>query len=157
QGVGYPNPNRSHFESKAIWQTGRRVREDRNGIGWIGRALDGEPPGAGGPGAVFIGGGQMPEAPRGRRSGASAFGRPGDLVLSPTVRAKPVLPATPPPNDLAAFVRRTALDAYTTAHRMAAVARDPGDGTGYLPFGLGERLRLIARLIKQGLGARVYY
>src|SRR5262249_34099286 len=48
QGVGYPNPNRSHFESKAIWQTGRRVREDRNGIGWIGRALDGEPPGAGG-------------------------------------------------------------------------------------------------------------
>src|SRR5579859_5476015 len=23
QGVGYPNPNRSHFESMAIWQTGR--------------------------------------------------------------------------------------------------------------------------------------
>ena len=23
QGVGYPNPNRSHFESMAIWQTAR--------------------------------------------------------------------------------------------------------------------------------------
>src|SRR5215471_9090300 len=25
QGVGYPNPSRSHFESMAIWQTARRA------------------------------------------------------------------------------------------------------------------------------------
>src|SRR3954447_23660301 len=28
QGVGYPNPNRSHFESMAIWQTARLERRD---------------------------------------------------------------------------------------------------------------------------------
>src|SRR5437763_15912173 len=39
-GVGYPNPNRSHFESMAIWHTARFDPEERKGYGWIGRALD---------------------------------------------------------------------------------------------------------------------
>src|SRR6516162_4634968 len=39
-GVGYPNPNRSHFESMAIWQTARFDPEERKGYGWLGRALD---------------------------------------------------------------------------------------------------------------------
>ena len=30
-GVGYPNPNRSHFESMAIWQTARLDPDDRTG------------------------------------------------------------------------------------------------------------------------------
>ena len=37
QGVGYPNPNRSHFASMDIWQTGRI---DGTGSGWIGRCLE---------------------------------------------------------------------------------------------------------------------
>ena len=39
-GVGYPNPNRSHFQSMAIWQTARLDPEEQNGPGWIGRSLD---------------------------------------------------------------------------------------------------------------------
>ena len=39
-GVGYPNPNRSHFESMAIWQTARLDPEEPAGPGWIGRGLD---------------------------------------------------------------------------------------------------------------------
>ena len=39
-GVGYPNPNRSHFESMAIWHTARFDPEERQGYGWLGRALD---------------------------------------------------------------------------------------------------------------------
>jgi len=39
QGVGYPNPNRSHFRSTEIWQTGSDA--DRNvSEGWIGRYFD---------------------------------------------------------------------------------------------------------------------
>ena len=30
QGVGYPNPDRSHFESMAIWQTARPTTRDRS-------------------------------------------------------------------------------------------------------------------------------
>ncbi|GGN46034.1 uncharacterized protein (DUF1501 family) [Actinoplanes campanulatus] len=38
QGVGYPRPNRSHFQSMDIWQT---AQPDRPGAtGWLGRWLD---------------------------------------------------------------------------------------------------------------------
>src|SRR4051812_6304411 len=40
QGVGYPNPSRSHFRSMAIWHSARLDAEDHTGIGWLGRALD---------------------------------------------------------------------------------------------------------------------
>src|SRR5215472_13939683 len=39
QSVGYPNPNRSHFESMAIWHAGR-LHPDANRPGWLARALD---------------------------------------------------------------------------------------------------------------------
>ena len=39
QGVGYPNPNRSHFESSTIWYTGEPDESKQFGLGWIGRGL----------------------------------------------------------------------------------------------------------------------
>src|SRR6266852_6697508 len=39
QSVGYPNPNRSHFESMAIWNTARRDAQ-RDTPGWLARSLD---------------------------------------------------------------------------------------------------------------------
>lgn len=38
QGVGYPNPNRSHFRSMDIWQTASP--DDQFKYGWIGRHFD---------------------------------------------------------------------------------------------------------------------
>ncbi len=38
-GVGYPNPDRSHFRSMDIWQSGSSSNEYVN-TGWIGRYLD---------------------------------------------------------------------------------------------------------------------
>src|ERR1700730_9620979 len=37
QGIGYPNPDRSHFESMDVWQSGDPRR--RTGTGWIGRGI----------------------------------------------------------------------------------------------------------------------
>ena len=39
QGVGYANPNRSHFESMDIWHTCQLKKEQRT-VGWLGRYLD---------------------------------------------------------------------------------------------------------------------
>ena len=39
QGVGYPNPNRSHFRSMDIWQTAQ-PESDRLTSGWLGRYFD---------------------------------------------------------------------------------------------------------------------
>lgn len=38
QGVGYPNPNRSHFVSTSIWETGDTT--NRSATGWLGRYFD---------------------------------------------------------------------------------------------------------------------
>src|SRR3954447_22434275 len=39
QGVGYPNPNRSHFESMDIWHAAQTQSKERK-LGWLGRAFD---------------------------------------------------------------------------------------------------------------------
>ena len=75
-GVGYPNPNRSHFESMAIWHTARFDREERKGYGWLGRALD---PSASSSYAI---GGAVPGALRGRRSAAVVMSRAEDILLA---------------------------------------------------------------------------
>ncbi|HET6384730.1 MAG TPA: DUF1501 domain-containing protein [Armatimonadota bacterium] len=41
QGVGYPNPNRSHFRSMEIWHTAAPETMER--YGWIGKYLDANP------------------------------------------------------------------------------------------------------------------
>ena len=38
QGVGYPNPNRSHFRSMEIWQTADPLHPPKDG--WLGRYFD---------------------------------------------------------------------------------------------------------------------
>src|ERR1700690_1724348 len=60
QGVGYPNPNRSHFRSTEIWQTA----SDANRVekyGWLGRYFDNACAGADPTVGVTIGN-QLPEA-----------------------------------------------------------------------------------------------
>lgn len=158
QGVGYPNPNRSHFESMAIWQTARVDLKQRDGLGWLGRGLDEGPAVAGGmPSAVFVSGGQMPSALQGRRAIASGLTRPEDFVLR-LEEAKQSLTEESPASDLAAFVRRNSLDAFTLADRMAEVLQiQDKQGANYPSSDLAEHLRLIARLIKASIGTRIYY
>ena len=43
QGVGYPNPDKSHFRSMRIWQTASMDDAAHNSYGWLGQALDRSP------------------------------------------------------------------------------------------------------------------
>src|SRR3954452_319101 len=72
QGVGYPNPNRSHFHSMAICQTADpTVQEtDRGTLGWLGRACAGRDRPADGTDAVYVGTDDLPRALVGRRAAA---------------------------------------------------------------------------------------
>jgi uncharacterized protein (DUF1501 family) len=148
-GVGYPNPNRSHFESMAIWQTARFDREDRGGYGWIGQGLDSSP------GSSYVVGTSLPLAVRGRRSTAVALHRVEDVLLAEAeVARKAVGPAVG--DDLLSFVRRQVVDAQGTGERLARLSGG-GDAGRYPGTGLSERLKLIARMLKSDLGARVFY
>jgi uncharacterized protein (DUF1501 family) len=168
QGVGYPNPSRSHFKSMAIWHSANvnlprsdadvPTAEDRAAYGWIGRALDeGRKPADGAAAAVFVGTGSLAAALRSRRSVASALTRPEDSVLALRTGAAPAAAGPGRGDDLAAFVRRSTLDAYATSERMAEVLRAEDRGASYPATGLAGRLRVIARLIEGGGGTRVYY
>ena len=77
QGVGYPNPNRSHFRSTEIWQTASDAQQNLT-KGWIGRYFDnccaGEDPTVG-----VVLGEQLPEAFNAANPTGVAIGRPGNL------------------------------------------------------------------------------
>jgi uncharacterized protein (DUF1501 family) len=157
QGVSYPNPSRSHFRSMAIWHSARLDSEEHGGIGWLGRALDEERSRVGTTTSLLIGAGPPPVAIRGRRAVASALEKPEDFALATSVDPRRVIPANEPADDLTAFVQRSMLDAYATADRLAEVGGTQATEARYPGSELGSRLRLIARLLKVGYGARVYY
>jgi uncharacterized protein (DUF1501 family) len=156
-GVGYPNPSRSHFRSMAIWQSARLDERDHTGLGWVGRGLDGGPRTRdGAPAALLIGPDSPPPALCGRRSVGAALDRLDDYALSDKeAGARPAV--TSSDDDLGQFLRRSLLDAYTTADRLEAVAVARDGRASYPESELARRLGLTARLIKAGLGTRVYY
>lgn len=163
-GVGYPNPNRSHEVSMAIWHTARLDPEEHQGLGWLGRALDGGPLSpAGAPGVLLVGRESPPIAARGRRAVAMALDRLDDYQLSDDIVSSrdAAVDARDDdggrPNDVAAFVQRSTLDAYATAERLMEIAGAQGDSTTYPSTELARRLKLAANLIKSDLGARVFY
>src|SRR5258707_9148560 len=137
-GVGYPNPNRSHFRSMAIWHTARFDPEEHTSHGWIGRALDLDARQS-----LLIGTDASPVALRGRRSSVVALSRPDDLALADATTIKQGTDSAASKDDLIEFVRRQALDAYAASDKLAALARG-SDDSSYPMTRLAERLRLTA-------------
>lgn len=74
QGVGYPNPNRSHFRSTEIWQTASAANEHRD-RGWLGSYFDHACAGADPTVGVAIGG-LAPQAFAARTPTGVNFARP---------------------------------------------------------------------------------
>jgi uncharacterized protein (DUF1501 family) len=164
QGVGYPNPSHSHFQSLAVWQTARvkpgASQDDGAGaeLGWLGRALDGGArPADRAPDAVFVGTDDLPVALWGRHAVASSLASPEDYLLALKGSAASAPTGQPGGSDLAAFVARSTLDAYASSGQMAAVMRGKDRGIGYPPTALAGRLEVIARLLKAEVSTRVFY
>ncbi len=165
QGVGYPNPNRSHFESMRIWQTARLDAEDRNGYGWLGRALDAEQKSRipGQPGAIYVGPEQAPTALWGRRAEAAAVGNLESAKLP--FAADQMIPASSQlaadkasGDDLSLFTTRQVLSAYAAADQLQRDFTVKAESaTKYPGTKLAEHLKIVSQLIQSGSGARVFY
>ena len=155
QGVGYPNPSRSHFLSMATWQSGR-LREEEHDAGWIGRAFDARQ--VRGTDSVFVGTDRLPLALRGRRSIASSVNPNDELTLNSPVRPQSVVNRTDDAGgDVSSFVRRTVLQAYNSAEELSRVAGETNAAASYPGGALAQQLRLIAQMIRLEMPARVYY
>jgi uncharacterized protein (DUF1501 family) len=168
QSVGYPNPNRSHFESMAIWHTGKLEPKGQT-PGWLGRTLDVRkgPPGDAPalhvsrtllPQALAGGGQQVPslvslEQFRRRLGLPEAGGAKEQRAALDSVLAE----RRGKPGSLLEFVEQSSALTYASSARLEGV-RKGAKGPPYPGlFGLGERLSLIAQLVKAGLGTSIYY
>lgn len=167
-GVGYPNPNRSHFRSMEIWQTAR-PDSSKESAGWIGRYFDNECAGCAEPTAGVSIGETLPLALRSQRgvgvslsepaafaraASRASLGEMADRSLGESLRK-----LLDPGNGASAldFLRRTALNTHVAEEQIAAALARYQGRVEYPDSALGHRLHLIARLIGGRLPTRVYY
>jgi uncharacterized protein (DUF1501 family) len=168
QGVGYPNPDRSHFRSMEIWETAR-TEAGALETGWLGRALDAAPakPGQDIP-ALNVGARNLPLALRAKRAEVPSLESleqyklqlaGGDAAKKATRQALDDVARfdRAPGDPLLGFVRRSTLAAYESSQRLEQLAKPKTGGSGYPNFGLARRLELIAQIIKAGFGTRIFY
>lgn len=187
QGVGYPNPNRSHFRSTEIWQTASDSDKYEK-YGWLGRYFDNDCVGADPAVGVAIEQ-QMPQSffaqkpkgvcvtnPQNYRFMTGGQHRPGqtDMVEASYEKLNEinVVPddqnsggsigmlasAMPMTGGRAVdFIERTALDAQVSSDEIRTIAARVQNQATYPASQLGTSLQLVAKLIGGGLPTRIYY
>jgi uncharacterized protein (DUF1501 family) len=180
QGVGYPNPNRSHFKSMDIWQT---ADTNATGDGWLGRYFDSE--------CCGYGKGESGKAEGGKSKIATvnqpgiAIGRTAPLamqgqqikpisfeteelfrwigqdvhkaLLDPyqKIQDRPLREGMDPDSN-AAFLMRTALDAQVSSDLIRKAVRQK-PLVQYPNSDLARQLAMVGSMIRAGLPTRVYY
>jgi uncharacterized protein (DUF1501 family) len=168
RGVGYPKPNRSHFESTAIWQTAR-LEPAREPTGWLGRALDA---GGGSPTerplhALGIGGGGLTpslyaaKAPIPSLSSLDAFAVQPDRRFpndAPALKAAfGAMYKDAPGTGPLAFIRHVGRTALDSSDALRTAVTSYQSMVDYPRGGLGDQLKLIAQLLAADLGIRVFH
>jgi uncharacterized protein (DUF1501 family) len=162
QGVGYPNPNRSHFRAMDIWQTAEPDRIATNG--WIGRYFDNACAGADPHPGISIGS-SLPLAMQGDRIMPLAFERPDAYRYRGPDTANYLKLNRPPdasanatlPRSQLDFLHRTAMDAQVSSDEILRVTAGHRPSSAYPPGEFGMGLQTIAAMIAGGLSTRVYY
>lgn len=187
QGVGYDQPNRSHFESMDIWHTCRRKDQSRPD-GWIGRFLSQSGTAAGGdvpamhlgrePQPLAIASrdvpvptirdlrefqlrGKNPRALRTLLDGSFATPVAAEMKTAETNPAGMSMPESgatgPASNDLLQFLRSSTQAAMAASARVQEASTDYRPVVAYPDSELGQKMRVIAQLIDAGLNTRIYY
>ncbi|MEO8615809.1 MAG: DUF1501 domain-containing protein [Luteolibacter sp.] len=185
QGVGYPNPNRSHFVSTSIWETADTT--NHSATGWLGRYFDNACPGADptvgisfnktqpeafgaekNPGVCL----SSPELYRwiyggGEKAQAEEFfadlNKPDDDDHDePNNGGSIAMPAGGKVGGISgegnlAFLERVALDARVSSKTILELASKHRTSVQYEGTPLARNLNLVARMIAGGMPTRVYY
>jgi len=187
QGVGYPNPNRSHFRSTEIWQTASDSDKVEK-YGWLGRYFDNACAGAD-PTVGVVVGRQLPESFFAKTPTGICFDNPQNYRFLSPERPKPgqtdmteaayeklnetemassdadsgasigSLAAGMPMQGGKAvdFIERTAMDAQISSDEVRNIAARVQNQATYPNSAFANSLKLVAKLIGGGLPTRIYY
>jgi len=169
-GVGYPNPNRSHFFSMDIWQTGLTEMNIHDRSGWLARYFDSDGHLKSDPLSGVTVGSALPLALFSETSPCSCIGdgnRFGFRTdLGDTHRQMDTLRALYSHGTVAGtnaeFVRNVGMDAYTASQQIKQAFQKydnkAGDAAKYpAQNGLANTLKTLAKLISGGIDTKVYY
>lgn len=180
QGVGYPNPNRSHFVSTSVWETADPLA--RANTGWVGRFFDNSCAGADptvgislkkthpeafgamrNPGVSLStpefyrwihGGGEKAEA----EGFFNSLNSPDDPVDGASI-------AEPPAGGTGGvagetnldFLERVAMDARVSSKKILEIASKHRSEVVYQGTPVARSLNMVARMIAGKMPTRVYY
>jgi uncharacterized protein (DUF1501 family) len=168
QGVGYPNPERSHFEAMDVWQSADPKRVTTTG--WLGRAAVESKDNSGGVPILHVGPSRLPLALAGAPAGGAVTVNNqnsfrleinGGAVERQKARRRLLEDLSAPTgktgeNDLTSFVQRRQVQTLTAIENL----RELLEGPNAIPrqgAGLSQKLQLIAGLIAKGFGTRLFY
>ena len=164
QGVGYKNPNRSHFESMDIWHTCQRKDETRT-AGWLGRYLDASQGTATGLAPAFhLGTEKQPLALRAEDvrvpsiSSLAGFrlNDGGDKAIRSTISKLSSAPRQSQ-DPILGFLQSSTQVALSASQRVEEASRDYDTPVAYPDSALATKLKTAAQLIDSGIGTRIYY
>jgi uncharacterized protein (DUF1501 family) len=166
QGVGYPNPDQSHFRSMDIWHAGSTEKTLTEG--WIGKALKAKSV----PGFHLAAENEIaPLALTGAPTRVPSLAKLDDFQLKVGGAsgkdnsdqksviegvAKGSMASESKPSMLD-FVRRTAVNTYESTDRLREIGKNYQPKVPYPQTSFANRLKLAAQLIDAGIGARLFY
>lgn len=168
QGVGYPNPDRSHFRSMDIWQSAQPDNPTPRD-GWLGRALewrfDRMPSSAE---ALTLGTDKLPLSFVSGRITVPTLRRLEDFQLNEgnasesqrSLKRQTLNRAIASPSSSRReldFLRRATATALTSADRMKSLNDSYSPAVEYPATGLAQKLKLIAQMISADIPARMYF
>ncbi|MEL6108435.1 MAG: DUF1501 domain-containing protein [Planctomycetota bacterium] len=164
QGVGYENPNRSHFESMDIWHSCLRKNQARDD-GWIGRYLQAN--GAitsGDPAALHLGADKQPFALTSRDVRVPSIQSLDEFRLldNGSVDLRKAIGNTTAAqssaaNELLGFVQQSTTSAVEASDRLESAGMQYKPAKKFPNSGLGKKLGTVAKLIAGGIKSTIYY
>ena len=164
-GIGYPNPNRSHFRSLDVWYTAEseQIGED----GWLGRAIRELDPQAEN---VLTGvnfGRGLPRALYAKGVPVASVGNLETYGLFPDIKEEAarnlVLEAFTQMYGgigrgvISNFISQTGRDAIKGADILRVAPQRYSSSVEYADNPIAEKMKSIAQVMTAGLGTRVYY
>ncbi|CAN5396478.1 DUF1501 domain-containing protein [soil metagenome] len=153
--VGYPNPDRSHFRSMDIWQTGSQSNEYLS-TGWIGRYLDSNCEGCGSHTAVEIDD-SLSLALRGERVKGMAIKDPAKLYHATQSSFYKTVSENHSDEPTIEYLYKTMAETASNAQYIYDKSKVVKSTLEYPNTDFAKRLKTIAELIQSGIKTKVYY
>jgi len=164
QGVGYPSPNRSHFESMDIWHS-CHPKKDRSQSGWLGRWITEQTahPTSDST-AIHIGSDTLPLACQERGVQVPSLASLEQMRLKAKLDSMQDKQSRPgaesnskDSGSLLDFLSTSTVSALEVSERLDKILAQPDTSGEFPKTALGEKLRAVSRLILSGLKTRIYY